>query len=494
MEMVASMAALARDGQRSDSPLISLSLVCFLACLACYAIAPAFDVPPNYPMCGILAIYCVLHLMYRGSLSDPVLVFAFTMLIYAYLPLTIDLSFSQLLARFGYNGANLIYAAVIPSFFAGNVIAMLWMPLQKHREQVATADTQRREAAFTRAAILGSATSIALSLIYIARNGVVLGGDVAYSEGFVDRMAAGAGVLQMAVPTAIAALAFALMSRKRFSSIAMWLPIAAFFMLLISQGQRKYLIIPALMLVAGRVRFGNPLTVVAFGMAGVIAYIGFNYLGYMRTYGIDLSQALDQSVLDRFFYYLPANVSGETPALYATTSSAYTGFIVPLPNFGDYLLSWAMLLPQFFFGQITYQPATTRFSYALDPVAASQGMGYGYSLWGEAYLVGGFLAITVVALISIIVLRFIYVRAGGSRLIGMAGVIALSTLYYALWLQRNPIAYFMREYVLFQLVPTFALYWIALRVKFRIGKQPASERASVNLRVPDNDISSPAVR
>ena len=118
-----------------------------------------------------------------------------------------------------------------------------------------------------------------------------------------------------------------------------------------------------------------------------------------------------------------------------------------------------MCIPQFIFHN-DFMALNDRFGITFDGAAAVQGMGWGYSFLGEAYSVGGYLAIPVVVALHLMFARFIYVRGNRDVPVGAWGIISVAVSYDMLWIQRNAFAYVFKDY-LYLIVTTMVTFFIA---------------------------------
>ncbi|MBV8474441.1 MAG: O-antigen polysaccharide polymerase Wzy [Hyphomicrobiales bacterium] len=245
-----------------------------------------------------------------------------------------------------------------------------------------------------------------------------------------------------------------------------------FALLLLATGQRKYIIMPALTLVAAQLKLRSFYGVVLFFVVIFGGVFVFAYFGFLRENNYTVYDALDEHVFEYFAANLGQYLSGETPTLLATASSAYQGFMDPLPFFGDYLRAWQMSVPQLFAGLHDFSPANDRFAFAITPEFASVGGGWGYSFFAEAFMVGSYPGLFLATTAVVVLFRYLYrlALAGGRNSIFCALMVCGN--YYAIWFERNSFAFFLKEYLIDQTVVTACVFALA-RAASLIRHRPA---------------------
>jgi oligosaccharide repeat unit polymerase len=234
-------------------------------------------------------------------------------------------------------------------------------------------------------------------------------------------------------------------------------------------GERKYLVIPILMLAAAYQYRGHRLPVLATTVVCATLYLGFEFVGYIRTTEDGgLSPGENTSIADFFAYFVEHIGWGEMASLYGTASAAYINFIEALPRFGDYLQSWQMAVPQLLMTP-DYLTANDRFALAYDPLRAYDRMGWGFSFFGEAYMVMGLAGPVIVATVFCFLAACIYNAAWKQRFQGLAGSLWFSLIYYQVWVQRNAFSHFFKDWFVYEALP---LVLLALAGKLA-GRRPA---------------------
>jgi hypothetical protein len=252
-----------------------------------------------------------------------------------------------------------------------------------------------------------------------------------------------------------------LTSKHRFKLYAYAISLAPFALLFLVHGERKYLIAPALMTVARFVKARNISSILIAFAAAAVGWVLFVYLGHLRIYEYSIFEMFSQDALNSFMNQFRDEIGGETVTLFGTASAAYVGFVKPSPYFGDYLLAWLYAVPQFFFEIGIFQSTADRFAVAYAPEAAADGMGWGFSFWGEAYGVMGVMGIYVLALVIATIFQTIRAKAFARNLSGPFGVWLLAGLYEGLWLTRSDFAHFMKGYLVYDFIIIFLIYSIS---------------------------------
>lgn len=431
-----------------------MSGICAILTLATL-IVPEISIGP--PL--VLLFFLVIYLNARKRLRDLVLVEGIVLTLYSLTPYSGSVGADTLSNAYGREGGNFIHNLAIIGYFLGIRFSTSLLPTR----QLNLEQRQRRLRAYTLlAAMVGAALSILLSLVFIAMFGFVIGGSVGYSDGFGVRAQTGVGALLLSVPLAIASLSLVLARERKFLSPFIVPPLIAFLFLFVAHGERKYIILPVMLSAIALLRLSGIGKIVGLLVGIIMLWVLFCYFGYLRTADISITKALDPTSLSLFMRYSDQYLAGETLMLLATGSAAYLHVIDPLPWGGDYLLAWTMALPRFL-TSIDYDPANVRFAYAWNWRTAEQGQGWGFDFWGEAYLVGNAPMVVFMAIAMTFLFRYLYVRSNERGGQGLVGAIAISGAYYALWFQRNAIAYFIREYVVIVILVTTLLV-VAARI------------------------------
>ena len=215
-----------RNEKRQDDAIIRASLfygaAMLLLVLLQYLIFETYSALPFFCLFAFFV-----HLTWiRRSVSDPfsiLLLFAF---IYSAFPLLFGQPRSQSSLTFGFDGAAIIYAVGSISLVFGVGVAIALLPGQSSSLKRAR---QRFHGRVPPIVALGaSLLSLALTAMYAARNGSVLGGDMSYGDSFEVKQTAGAGLFMLSVPLAAAAYASSLRLKTGLALISMllfWPPI-----------------------------------------------------------------------------------------------------------------------------------------------------------------------------------------------------------------------------------------------------------------------------
>ncbi|UWU67623.1 O-antigen polysaccharide polymerase Wzy family protein [Bradyrhizobium sp. NC92] len=442
-----------------------------LAALAWLVQAGAsFDKPILVPI--VTAAFAVHALARRRDYSDPVIFFVLVMAIYSLLPLVAETGGTRVTLGFVLRDAFGIYNWANLSTLVAAAVCFLCI---KGQERSGTSQSDR---ALSIVAVTGATASLLLSATYVARNGIVLGGDVSYAQGFEVRLQAGTGFLLLSIPLAIAAYAAALIMKRR-KILLICFSILSILVIAIALGQRKYFL-QVFLFAAGAVWRPRRAAWLYVSLAGIaVLFVVFSFLGYLRIQQLPISSFLVPDEWERFFLRFDQYLGNETVALYSTSAAATTTAITPLPYLGDYSLAWQLLIPQFLF-KSDFIPLNARFGYVYNPAEAVKGAGWGFSFIGEAYLVGGYFGITFVILFQLMIFRLIYLLGNRSKHTGMWGVVSLCSLYFALWTQRNAFAYLLREFTILLVVVVLLFLFASLLVsdsRRTRGAQLARSRA-----------------
>ena len=422
------------DAFKSTLPFVLLSAI-FMAAEVVYP-----DVDSLFTASAIFyAIYIIYILVFCGGLRTLQATFTIALFIYSFLPRLPGVEFG-IFATFTLSGASQIHSV---ARFA-NVFANYLTSLSLARPGARLTYVPRTDEFMERAGHIAASLSTMLSLLYIARNGAVGLGAVSYSDSFLQRSEAGSGVLGLAAPLAMAAAAIAFTRAKL--SWTQWLPVLVCYVLMfIGLGQRKYIMIPLMILATQRMKrigLGRVIfvfTVIPFGM------ILFGYFGYLRVNNILIGDAAQIASMSAYMENIGSYISGETPIVYATAAAAFDGFMDPLPYLGDYLMSWLMNVPSFL-RLVSFENVNVRFSAAFTPKMAEQGGGWGFSFYGEAFMVGGFIGVFVVTTLMTLVFGKISKAALRRGANSFFGVMAACGVYHTLWTQRNSFGVILREY------------------------------------------------
>ncbi|MBV8471901.1 MAG: hypothetical protein JO234_00675 [Hyphomicrobiales bacterium] len=316
------------------------------------------------------AYYVIAFIRSAGGVSNPIAFTLIVALMYTYLPFLPGQQFDYVTDVFGLADGYKIMAVANCSMVTAIYLSNVFIEIDSQE----VGRTVINDWAIEFATLVSLCASCALTGLYILRFGIVASGEVDYGYSFLQRQESGAGVLALGVPLGLltAVLAF---TREGVTVRRVCAGALPFVLLLLATGQRKYIIMPALTFVAAQMKLRSVYGVVLF--FGVIfgGVFVFAYFGFLRENNYTVYDALDEHVFEYFAANVGQYVSGETPTLLATASSAYQGFMDPLPFFGDYLRAWEMSVPQLFAGLHDFSPANDRFAFAITPEFASVGGG-----------------------------------------------------------------------------------------------------------------------
>lgn len=446
-------------------------------CLAVVALLVQLGFPdaPKTLVPIVLIGFIIGMMMIRQGLSDPLVVVAISLAIYAGLPLFTMPESGTLNFGLSYYGAYLILAtaSVAVIFSIGLSVFIIRAPKDEPSE------VSQRQDLWVRASLIASSISVVLTAVYVLQNGTVFTGNKQYGEMFLARRAAGSGILLLGVPLAVAGLCLYLSSGAKRQFNILCLNFAPFVFLYVTHMQRKYLIIPAIIYAARVVRVRSAARVAVILASILVGLVVFSYAGYLRINNIPFSEALSEKSLSSFSNQSSdRTIGGETLMLYATASSAYGGQVTALPWAGDYFLAPMMSLPQFVFGRASFTSLNDRFAETVTRAAYLRGGGWGFSFFGEAFAVGGFAAVVLVTFIMVLGFRWLYVRARGSGWQGVASAVCLASLPNALWFQRNAFAYFFREFLVIQVFTILLVVALAFLLAHWSGQKSLRVRSS----------------
>ncbi len=411
------------------------------------------------------AYYVIAFIRSAGGVSNPIAFTLIVALFYTYLPFLPGQEFDYVTEVFGLEGGYKIMAVADCSLVTAIYLSNVLFKAQTELPARSVVTDWGIEIATN----VSLGVSCVLTMLYILRFGVVASGEVDYEYSFMQRQEAGAGILMLGVPFGLltAALAF---TRGRITIYRLAAGCAPFALLLLATGQRKYIIMPALTFVAAQVKLRSMYRIAVFVVAIFLGMFVFGFLGFLRINNYTIYDAFDAVLLQEFLANIGQYVSGETPTLLATASSAYQGFMDPLPFFGDYLRAWEMSVPQFLVG-LTYISANDRFTFAITPEFASLGGGWGYSFFAEAFMVGGYPGVFVATTAVAVFFRYLYrlALAGGRNSVFYALMVCGN--YHAIWFERNSFAFFLKEYLIYQTAVAASVFAIARAASlFRPGR------------------------
>jgi hypothetical protein len=286
---------------------------------------------------------------------------------------------------------------------------------------------------------------------------VIVGFDQFASMGYLDRfevrLEAGMGIYTAGALALVTISLCIFISRPKIDYVGVGACIAVFALDFAGHGSRYYFIAPALTCAAAynyRVRRIPALLTVTFGTA---LYFVFDFVGYLRLLTDDGAVSNTSASVSGYLTYLSTHLGQiEMAPVYGTASAAYLGFVKPLPYFGDYLQAWQMSLPQFLV-PLEYLPANVRFALEFDLTSETTKMGWGFSLFGEAYLVMGIFGPALLASSFCALAMSIYSNARARGNEGLAGALWFSLITFEIVAQRNALAFFIKDWVVYQAIP-----------------------------------------
>ena len=209
------------------------------------------------------------------------------------------------------------------------------------------------------------------------------------------------------------------------------------------------------------------------------------YLGFLRESNAGISRALEPALIENFAASGSDAFHGESVGVFATASAAHDGFVRGLPYAGDYLRCWMMSIPHFLLPVSSFEPLNERFAHTYFPASIFTGMGWGFSFFGEAYAVGGYAVVVAASIAMMLLFRWLYVVGGAAQRTGLLGAISLSAIPYTFWFQRNALAYFVKEFLVYQIAVVLLVYASAEIVGRNRTKRPMLRRtATEELALP----------
>ena len=400
--------------------------------------------PENFSISVFCATFFAIYIAYicyvLGRLSSPFVSAAIALFMYSFLPLLPGPDLG-IFGQFSLIGAHRIYAVAGFALVTGVYLCSL-IPDRRSPAPLGGALTNTEVSA---AASVAATISICLCLLYAARFGVLGMGGLSYADTFTQRLETGSGILFLTVPFALTSAAIAF-SRPKLSLLPCLLVVLAYSLLFITLGQRKFLLAPLMIFVSSRLAVRSiraPLLAVVSLFLGILV---FGYFGYLRITLTPISDALRSELLLNYWENIGSYISGEAPTLYATAGAAYDGFVAPLPYGSDYLMSWKMSVPQFLV-PVDFENMGVRFAFAFTPTFAEAGGGWGFSFFGEGYVVAGYVGVVLATWFVLIIFRVTSSLARPSGRNNFFYFLVIAGIYHALWFQRNAFAYFFKEYI-----------------------------------------------
>jgi hypothetical protein len=402
---------------------------------------------------GLFIGYTIYMIKTRRGFGDPAVISLFAFGLYAIMPsLVADPSADPSATDWGFDvqGAAFIYSVASVAMIGAIGLSFVLYGVET------TLDSDAPFTTFYPEAVIAMTLSVFLIMIFITLNGIYRIGesDESYLNRFVDLSVPGAGILFLSAPLATAALCFAIVSTDRLRSLINILCAVPFALLFLALGQRKYVLLPLLLLTFRffRIRSFLHLAIVLF--AAMFGYATFNYIGFLRVSNISLSEALDLRTFALFIDGFQHNLNGEVYTLYLTAASAYE-HALSASFLQNYVGAFLVLLPQFLFGNRT--TIDSQFAELVAPDVADLSGGYAYSYFGEAYLAGGVVGIFLATLAMTLFLRYIFIRGNGLNFKGIWGVVSLTMTYYAMWYLRLSFTIALHE-IVYQIAVIFLIH------------------------------------
>jgi hypothetical protein len=420
--------------------IVVVSALCALAVIFARAwVGHDINSNPVIPY-GIFVAYAAYMIKVRRGFGDPAVISLFAFIMYAIPPLFIIDNSSYNVFGFDLEGSYYIYSVASVAIIIATALAFALLPCPEFEVPDPT-NGQRREA-FNGEALIAAGLSVILSIIFIAQHGIYEGGQL-YLGRFSALNIPGTGILFLNSPLATAALCFALVSATRLSIPACVLFAMPYALVFLALGQRKFILLPFLLFVFRFFRVNSIWQLVLVLAIAAAGYVGFEYLGFLRETNIAFSEAFDPRTIALFEEGLPRYLNGEAYGIYVTASSAYSHAVSG--SFAhNYLDSFLSLLPQFLFGH-QYTSIDGQYVQLVAPDIADLRGGYGYSYFGEAYLVGGNAGIFLATIAMTLFLRCVFVWGGGLQFCGIFGVVSLAMAYHAMWYLRLSFVGFVHE-------------------------------------------------
>lgn len=297
------------------------------------------------------------------------------------------------------------------------------------------------------------ALGVTLSAVFFATVGFGEFASSGYLERFQIRLSPGMGIFVNG-GVALTTIALAMfVSQAKISIPGTIASAITFLIFFIAYGERKYIIIPALLCIAAYHYRVRKLPILATFVLGATLYLVFEYVGYVRVQtegGVYDTAVSIPLFLEYFVAHLGQN---ELAPIYGTASAAYAGFVQALPNLGDYLLAWSMAVPQFLM-TTDYVSAEYRFAMEYAPLRAiDEKMGWGFSFFGEAYMVMGIMGPALAAAAFCAMAAAVQRHASQQRFQGIAGTLWFTLIYFQIWTQRAPFSTLFKDWLIYQVIP-----------------------------------------
>lgn len=187
---------------------------------------------------------------------------------------------------------------------------------------------------------------------------------------------------------------------------------------------------------------------VYFG-AMALGILVFVIAGYIRRFAGREMSFIDMLGSIKLQDLFDLSTPGEFKELYRCVINAAHGAVDALPYAGDYLLAWQFAIPKFLIGEGRMMPLNIRYALATIYEAAVGGVGLGFSMAAEGYIVFGFVGVTAVYVAAVSFFVWLYDSAKRNMFHGMSFFYFLVSFFSIAWMQRNSFAYFFKEPVLY---------------------------------------------
>jgi hypothetical protein len=303
------------------------------------------------------------------------------------------------------------------------------------------------------------------SLYFVQAGGFSQLASLDYLDRFQVRLTPGMGVLVYGM-TLVSISLYLFLSRTIVDLKGVAVAVLFFLINFAATGERKYIIGPALVCLAAYTYRRRALPITAMLGLGALAYFVFEYVGFVRVMTDGGANPNAPTSLEDFLHYLAGHIgTTELAPIYGTASAAYLGFVDPLPGFGDYASAWQMAVPNFW-RTPGYLSINDRFAWAFDATSWVTRMGWGFSFFGEAYVVLGLIGPALAAIFFCLLAMAIYRIAWRQSFQGPAGALWLSFIYYQIWVQRNAFAFFFKDWLIFEVIP-IVLIFVAANLPYR---------------------------
>lgn len=357
----------------------------------------------------------------------------------------------RVLETFGIEGGGAIFSAATLG------IIITWLLLGRHDIAGAIRPIKKRTASYSDIPSFVPWMIFGIALIlnigfFSEAGGFSAFSSLGYLERFQIRLTPGMGILVYGQTLNYIALALFL-SEPRINVKGAITCFSIGVLMFLAHGSRSFFIIPGFMCAAAyhyRIK-RLPALGVLLGCAAVFVFS--EYVAFTRD--SELSGAPTSTFAEFFSERIGVD---EFAPIYGTASAAYEHYVEALPGYGDYLWAWQSAIPQFLMTP-DYTVVGYRFAWAFDPESFESKMAWGFSVFGEAYLVLGIAGPTLIAMVFCGLAAWLYRQARIAQFSGRNAAIWFTFIFFQNWLQRNAFATIFRDWFVFQAVPiTLALF------------------------------------